>query len=75
MNLARRERAAALGARIGLTMTQVALAWVLGQPAAPFASIGTTSPAHLAEAVAATEIRLTETELRWLEDGEASWTS
>ncbi len=71
VNLARRERAAALGARLGLTMTQVALAWVLGQPAAPFASIGTTSPAHLAEAVAATDVRLTEAELRWLEDGEA----
>ena len=75
VNLARRERAGSLGERHGLSMTQVALAWVLCQPFAPCASIGTTSPAHLAEAIAAADVRLTDAELRWLEEGDGPWTS
>ena len=68
-NLARRERAADLATRRGWTMSQVALAWVLSQPFAPVALIGTTSVAHLREALDAATIRLTEEERRWLEHG------
>jgi aryl-alcohol dehydrogenase-like predicted oxidoreductase len=68
-NLARRERATELAARLGATPSQVALAWVLGQPFAPVALIGTTSVTHLAEAIGALEIRLSPDDRRWLEDG------
>ena len=70
-NAARRDRARDLGARRGLTATQVALAWVICQPMAPIAPVGTVSVAHLVEAIAATDLRLTGDELRWLEDGDA----
>ncbi len=73
-NLARRERVAELGHRRGLTTTQVALAWVLNQPVAPVASIGTRSVDHLAEAVAAAAIELSAADLHWLEHGGAAWT-
>lgn len=69
VNLARRERAADLATRRGLTMSQVALAWVLCQPFAPIALVGTRSVAHLAEALEAATIRLTDEELGWLETG------
>jgi aryl-alcohol dehydrogenase-like predicted oxidoreductase len=68
-NLARRERAAELAARRGVTMNQVALAWVLGQPSAPIVLIGTTVAGHLAEAIEATRMCLSADELRWLERG------
>ena len=70
-NMARRDRARDLGARHGLTATQVALAWVLCQPMAPIAAIGTTSVRHVAEAIDAAHLRLTDDELRWLEVGDA----
>jgi aryl-alcohol dehydrogenase-like predicted oxidoreductase len=69
-NLARRERAAELASRLGVTATQVALAWVLCQPFAPVAPIGTTSIAHLTEAIEAAAIDLTDDDLRWLEHGD-----
>ena len=66
-NLERPSRATVLGAERGVTGAQVALAWVLGQSFAPLALIGTTSPAHLAEAIAAVDLRLTADEMGWLE--------
>jgi aryl-alcohol dehydrogenase-like predicted oxidoreductase len=74
-NMARRERAAELGDRRGLTMTQVALAWVLNQPVSAVASIGTRSADHLAEAVAAAAIKLSAADLHWLEHGGDPWAS
>jgi aryl-alcohol dehydrogenase-like predicted oxidoreductase len=71
-NLARRARAAELGQRRGVTAGQIALAWVLGQPMSPIALVGTTSPAHLAQAIGAASITLTGEEMRWLEDGPAA---
>ena len=53
-----------------MTTSQIALAWLLCQPFAPVAPIGTTSTAHLAEAIEAAEIRLTNAELHWLEHGD-----
>ena len=69
-NLGRRDRAADLAGRRGLTMSQVALAWVLCQPFAPIALVGTMSVAHLREALEAATVRLTDAELAWLETGE-----
>ncbi len=71
-NEARRARAAELGSVRGLSATQVAIAWVVNQPFAPVAIVGTRSVAHLREAVRAATVSLTEGELRWLEDGEGA---
>ncbi len=66
-NEAQQRRATEFGAARGLTATQVALTWVMNQPFAPVALIGTRSVAHLVEAIEAGTIDLTETELAWLE--------
>src|SRR6266567_137414 len=49
------------GAR-GIAMAQVALAWVLRNPAVSAPIIGATRPHHLPEAVAALELKLTDDE-------------
>ena len=71
-NEARRARAIEYGASRGLSATQVALAWVISQPIAPVAVIGTASVEHLHEAIAAETIRLTDAEREWLENGDAA---
>ncbi|HEX6869328.1 MAG TPA: aldo/keto reductase, partial [Candidatus Limnocylindrales bacterium] len=72
VNEARRARAIEFGAARGLSATQVALAWVMSQPFAPIAIIGTRSVAHLHEALGAEALRLTDRELAWLEHGGAT---
>ena len=69
-NEARRARAAEFGAARGLTASQVALAWVISQPFAPVAVIGTRTVAHLRAAIEAASVCLTEAELAWLEHGD-----
>src|SRR5690242_1738401 len=54
------------GAR-GVTMAQVALAWVLRNPAVCAPIVGATRPHHLPEAVAALELTLTDDEAAALE--------
>jgi aryl-alcohol dehydrogenase-like predicted oxidoreductase len=71
-NEGRRARAAAFGAERGLTASQVALAWVVNQPFAPVAVVGTNSSAHLHEAIDAAAVSLAESELDWLEHGAAT---
>jgi aryl-alcohol dehydrogenase-like predicted oxidoreductase len=66
-NRGRRRRAAELAVELGASPTQIALAYVLHQPEHVRPVIGTTSERHLAEAIAATDIRLTPDQLRWLE--------
>lgn len=51
----------------GVPRAQVALAWVLAQPAVTAPIVGATSPHHLDDAIAATELTLTEEELDALE--------
>ncbi len=51
----------------GVSRAQVALAWVAGHPAVTAPIVGATKPAHLAEAVAALELRLTPEERALLE--------
>ncbi len=51
----------------GVTMAQVALAWVLHNPAVTAPIVGATKPHHLPEAVEALAVDLTEQELRALE--------
>jgi len=50
-----------------VTMAQVALAWVLRNPAVSAPIVGATKPHHLPEAVAALEITLTDEEVAALE--------
>jgi aryl-alcohol dehydrogenase-like predicted oxidoreductase len=45
----------------------VALAWVMHQPAVTAPIVGTIKPHHLADAVAATELKLSTEELTRLE--------
>src|SRR5690242_4332282 len=54
------------GAR-GVTMAQVALAWVLRHPAVSAPIVGATKPHHLPEATAALELKLTDDEAAALE--------
>jgi aryl-alcohol dehydrogenase-like predicted oxidoreductase len=52
----------------GVTMAQVALAWVLRNPAVSAPIIGATKPHHLPEAVAALSLELTGDEVTTLEE-------
>jgi aryl-alcohol dehydrogenase-like predicted oxidoreductase len=68
-NRARRERAAELAGRLGVSTAAVALAYVLHQPDYVLPVVGTRSQAHLDEALGASTIRLDPAELAWLETG------
>ncbi|MBX9244345.1 aldo/keto reductase [Actinotalea ferrariae] len=52
----------------GLPMAQVALAWVLSRPVVACPIVGATKPHHLADAVAALDLRLTAEEIAALEE-------
>jgi len=52
----------------GVTMAQVALAWVLTNPIVSAPIVGATKSHHLTEAVAALDLELTEDELTSLEE-------
>ena len=52
----------------GVTMAQVALAWVLGNPLVSSPIVGATKPHHLAEAVAALDLELSAEEARQMEE-------
>jgi aryl-alcohol dehydrogenase-like predicted oxidoreductase len=47
----------------GVSRAQVALAWVLAQPAVTAPIVGATKPGHIADAVAAVDLTLTQEEL------------
>jgi aryl-alcohol dehydrogenase-like predicted oxidoreductase len=51
----------------GVPMAQVALAWVLKHPVVAAPVVGATKPHHLADAVAALDIQLTDDEISQLE--------
>ncbi|HEV7628688.1 MAG TPA: aldo/keto reductase [Streptomyces sp.] len=52
----------------GIPMAQVALAWVLQNPAVSAPIVGGTKPHHLPEAVAALGVQLTDEEVRSMEE-------
>src|ERR1700733_1210016 len=57
----------AVAADRGVPMPQVALAWVLKNPVVTAPIVGPTRPGHLADAVAALDIQLTDEDVRRLE--------
>lgn len=61
------EAVASMAAARGVARAQVALAWVLQKPEVTAPIIGATKPAHLADALAALELRLTPEEIAALE--------
>jgi aryl-alcohol dehydrogenase (NADP+) len=62
------DRAAAVAAQRGVKPAQVALAWLLHQPAVTAPIVGASKMEHLEDAVAALEIRLSDEERRELEE-------
>jgi aryl-alcohol dehydrogenase-like predicted oxidoreductase len=66
---ARRKRAEKLASDLGVTANQIALAWLLNQPFPVVPITGTSNAEHLAEAMAAVEIRLTAEQVARLRDG------
>jgi aryl-alcohol dehydrogenase-like predicted oxidoreductase len=52
-----------VAAQRGVPRAQVALAWLLHQPAVTAPIVGATKPEHIADAVAAVDVELSEQEL------------
>jgi aryl-alcohol dehydrogenase-like predicted oxidoreductase len=53
----------------GLPNAQIALAWMLSKPVITAPIIGATKPGHLEDAVASLSVKLSEEEIRRLEEG------
>ncbi|MBN2583443.1 MAG: aldo/keto reductase, partial [Planctomycetes bacterium] len=68
-NLARLDRVRELAGRGGLTTTQVALGYLLGQPFAVYPIIGVSSVKHLRDSCAAASVQLSAADVQWLETG------
>ena len=66
-NFERLDRARALAAERGLTVPQVALAYVLAQPLDLYALVGSESGEEFAANLAASAVRLTPEEVEWLD--------
>ncbi|HWI63264.1 MAG TPA: aldo/keto reductase [Symbiobacteriaceae bacterium] len=67
-NLQRVERFRTICAEWGLPMAQVAQAWVLQNPAVTTAILGASRPEQIADAVAAAALKLTDEQMKRLED-------
>jgi 1-deoxyxylulose-5-phosphate synthase len=62
------ERVAEIAAERGVPRAQAALAWLLAKPGVTAPIVGATKPAHLADALAATSLRLSCEEIARLEE-------
>jgi aryl-alcohol dehydrogenase-like predicted oxidoreductase len=67
VNFQRLDRAAELAKRKGVSVTQIALAFVLNSPMNVYALVGAESRAECEANVAALDIKLTSHELEWLD--------
>ncbi|WP_411036537.1 aldo/keto reductase [Shinella sp. BYT-45] len=74
-NFARRDRAIALGRKLGKDPIQVALAYVLAQKGRIVPLIGPGSLAELNHSLDAFSITLSDADVRWLRDGDAGRSS
>ena len=66
-NFQRLDRAEELARERGLSIPQIALAYVLNTPVNVFALVGCRTPQEFAENAAAVATKLTETEVEWLD--------
>jgi 1-deoxyxylulose-5-phosphate synthase len=57
------EKVAEVARRRGVPRAQVALAWLMAQPAVTSPIVGVTKPEHLRDAVAAVDLELTDDEV------------
>lgn len=71
-NQARLKRAQHLSAESGLTLTQIALGYLLSQPFVTIPIVGCRSLGQLADSLSAAEVRLSTEQLRYLELGDAA---
>ncbi len=62
------DRVAEVASELGVPRAQVALAWVMAQPAVTSPIVGVTRRSHLEDAVAAVELTLTDDQLARLEE-------
>ena len=62
------DRAAELAKRRGVAAAQIALAWMLHKPAITAPIVGASKLEHLDQLIAALEIRLDESEMKFLEE-------
>jgi aryl-alcohol dehydrogenase-like predicted oxidoreductase len=70
VNFARLDRASELAVRRGVTVTQIALAFVLNSPMNMHALVGAETREECEQCVEACSIRLSATEMDWLLEGE-----
>jgi aryl-alcohol dehydrogenase-like predicted oxidoreductase len=66
-NFDRLDRAKEIAAKRGLTIPQVALAFVLSYPLDIYALVGSATPDELKANIAASEVKLTQAELDYLD--------
>ena len=69
VNFERLDRARELAGRKGVSVPQIALAYILNQPLNVFPIVGAAARKELEETVAAANISLTAPEIAWLETG------
>jgi aryl-alcohol dehydrogenase-like predicted oxidoreductase len=62
------ERVGELADKRGLAPAQIALAWVLRNPAVTSPIVGVTRPQHLTDAVAAVDVTLDDDEVKYLQE-------
>lgn len=67
VNFQRLDRTQVMAREKGVTVAQVALAYVMNQPLNIFALVGAATPGELRANVAAAELKLTDEELAWLD--------
>ena len=65
----RHQRTRQLAAQLGVTPNQIALAWLMSQPFPVIPILGTTKPAHQADALGATAVHLAAAQVQWLRSG------
>lgn len=62
------ERVGEIARKRGVSNAQIALAWLLAQPGVTSPIVGASKPHHLDEAIAATELKLSEAEVKALNE-------
>jgi 1-deoxyxylulose-5-phosphate synthase len=62
------DRVAQIAEKHGVAPAQIALAWLLHQPAVTAPIVGATKPGHIEDAVAAVDVTLSDDELTFLEE-------